>query len=161
MEVKETYLFVDFKVEGPPIPRLLRRITPFSFIDRLTVEAPVTVEPTVESFDDLLLLAQKFFHADTTSLKIGEEHNVSVAVGAVLSVKKTLLTLFSLVALPTVHLVPRSLRLPHSIFLPSYIITMRSDSYCTDMSKSRWTGCVMLSYNAGSRNLSFYFLTHL
>ena len=121
MEVKETYLFVDFKVEGPPIPRLLRRITPFSFIDRLTVEAPVTVEPTVESFDDLLLLAQKFFHADTTSLKIGEEHNVSVAVGAVLSVKKTLLTLFSLVALPTVHLVPRSLRLPHSIFLPSYI----------------------------------------
>ena len=150
MEVKETYLFVDFKVEGPPIPRLLRRITPFSFIDRLTVEAPVTVEPTVESFDDLLLLAQKFFHADTTSLKIGEEHNVSV--GAAPSVKHVVF--FSCLAN---HLVPRSLRLPHSIFLPSYIITMRSDSYCTDMSKSRWIGCVMLSYNAGSRNLSFDF----
>ena len=46
-------------------------------VHRLTVEAPVTVKPTVEPLYDLLLLAEKFFHADAASLKLNEENNVS------------------------------------------------------------------------------------
>ena len=46
-------------------------------VSRLTVKASVTIKPTVESLDDLLLLAEKFFNADAASLKINEENNVS------------------------------------------------------------------------------------
>ena len=51
------------------LPRIVCRHIALCIFNRLTIEAPVTVKPAVESLDDLLLFAEKLLHADAAGLK--------------------------------------------------------------------------------------------